>query len=576
MPQVEKLYHWLATGPAPDCDQILAAALERAESAWAERIVRVLQQRDTEAAWTVLVGHSEILLAEACAWLRSDPERLEATLGRVLRTRDPNARLNALRLLEERPSIRLMYSVADVLRDPDKRVRALAGQVLRVTADAVLRETQNLAPHDDAGWARRRQAVEALREALRTFPLHNRIEALQACLWFARELGAELWERLASPRSRAGMVAADNIIVWNDPRMAGFLVGALKYAAWRAAARNLIRTWKSPAQVSALFSQADLLSDDGIRRSAPTITRPAWFAEIREDLSRLSPAARAGAPVWVGASGLDEREKLALLSQWVEHSDTAVRAAALGALARISLPEAHEILERAALADADAQSVAPSEPEAQPEPAAETLDVPGEDTIEAFERLWTAGRDLAPAARRALIAQIRAHAPAWRDALRARLQAADPRDRVMALQVASTRKLVLRFRADLEVLTKDPIEGIRRLARTMIQSISPDANADGDAVAAECAPANASRQQSTAADADAPDAEDASGLTNSPGENPREELRDTLRSMINQGPLESDGRLVKQVRSLLRDAYCHPPGDDCKAADPSDDAEGAT
>ncbi|RMF74081.1 MAG: hypothetical protein D6744_14935 [Planctomycetota bacterium] len=540
---VEKLFRWLATGPAPDCDLILADALKRAEPAWSERIVNTLRHRNTEASWAALVGAYEKLPDDVRDWLRDEPERLETAVAQVLRIRDADTRLNALRLLAETPSPPLAFAVAGVLRDPNRLVRQKAGEVLRITSDAALNIVKAPGVGEEVRRTTRRQIIEALREALRTFPLHSRSEALQACLWFARDLGDELWRRLTAPSSRAGMIAAEHILVWDDPRMAGFLVTALRYPAWRSTAQRVLRAWRSPEQIAALFAQADLLRDDGVRRAVATIKQPAWFSEVGGNLDRIPVELRPHAPAWLGACGVDEHEKLALLALWVEADDDTLRNAALDAVSRLSLPEAHAIVEQAATA-------APGEPpEPTPESAPERTKQPESAATspadEEFKALWSAGRNLHPAQRTELIARIRSHLPQCRELLRRRLHGADPRDRVMALQVVSSRAWALRFRADLELLTRDPVEAIRRLAQSMIQSISgapPQPDSQGESE-----------------NATPPDADD-----------PRAKLSRTLRELMREGPDQPDGRLVDQVRSLLRKTYADLPG----AGDAADTSEG--
>ena len=148
--------------------------------------------------------------------------------------------------------------------------------------------------------------------------------------------------------------------------------------------------------------------------------------------------------------------------------------------------------------------------------------------------LWAACRRTAPSARGELIATLRENAPVWEAHLRSYLQSPNPRDRVLALHVISARPLAHRFRTEIEPLRDDPLEGIRRLARRLMQMLAQEPAPDVGPAA--CAPQTAP-----------PDLQAV--------ERARHELRATLERLGSGEADATDSDLMARVRDLLREVY---------------------
>ncbi|MFQ5804986.1 MAG: hypothetical protein ACE5I3_00900, partial [Phycisphaerae bacterium] len=76
-----------------------------------------------------------------------------------------------------------------------------------------------------------------------------------------------------------------------------------------------------------------------------------------------------------------------------------------------------------------------------------------------------------PAPRGELIAVLRKHAHIWQPRLKSYLRSADPRDRILVLQIIN-EELARRFRHDLEPLLDDPVDRVRHLARKTVRNLS--------------------------------------------------------------------------------------------------------
>ena len=562
MKLVNQLYDWLSHGPTPDCDRIFAAALVRAEPAWAERIVRVLLGRGNEASWAALIGRYPHLPPEVHARLHESGELTHAGIALASKSPCIETRTNALLALEDRPDARMAYILSAAIRDPAPKVRALAAQTLRKTTDIFLDRPPPLVDADHAVRrayeAERQQLVLASEEALRTFDLHSRREVLETALWFARDLGEVLWQKLRSRRSRASVVTADHLLTWNHPRLAHFLVSALKRPAWRAVAGQMLKAWCTAPQVTALLGESDLLDDPKIRDQLAAIQNPRWFTQIDTGLSELPTELQQLAPRWVCHAGYREREKTSLLSHWVQAVDQRVHRATVYALAEVNDSGARALLRQVAASDSPLASFARwslpgSKPEARPaatasQPAEGEPPGPASDAVPAaenesdtdFAMLWQTCRRMHPSTRGELIAALRENANVWRTRLKAHLRSPDPRDRILAIQVISTDKLAAQFRGDLEPLMTDSVEGIRRLTQTLVRAISRQPLPPHP-------PAPEPPRRDATPDEQAQDAA-------------RHELRALLERVSSGTPTAADADLIVRVRDLLQQVYSGPAG----------------
>jgi len=398
----------------------------------------------------------------------------------------------------------------------------------------------------------RQQLTLALDEALQAFDLHSRIEVLEACLWFSRDLGESLWGKLTPHRSHAGTLVAQQVSEWNHPRLAHFLLSGLKQSTWRQTAARLLQGWKTVAQVTALLRQDDLLRDPTIRQYLRSIHSPLWFTEIDDDLAQLEPALRPRAPRWVSRAGYTDSEKLTLLSRWLQTSDPDLHSAAVHAVTQIDSPDAQRLLKQVAnggsslasfagwCADAfDTDAVTAALDREVPastrsDPSLESGPARQEEIDADCAMLWQACRRTPPQARGELIATLRENAQLWQAHLRSYLQSPEPRDRVLALQVISTPQLAQRFRDELEPLVDDPVEGIQQLARRLAQAL-PEEPPPGDW------PLETARR----------------GAPSDPQtlDQARSELRATLERLSTGEADPTDTELIGRVRDLLREVY---------------------
>jgi hypothetical protein len=352
MPLADRLYEWLAAEPSTDADLILSAGLERAEPGYAERIEQTLLRRSSALGLAGLIRRWNALSETTRQALRKRPEQMNQGIAAALSGGPPEARLNALHAFEDTRPARLAYLLPVAMRDPSPRVRNNAAEVLYRTAVAFLQRTPP-APDADAAAAgvyaaERRGLAQAVREAVRTFDLHRRVEALEVGAWFSREIEGALWEQLDNPRSRARSVVTELLPSWNRPWLAGFLLEALTRGDWRVAALRRLSQWKHSTELLALLRESDALDNPEIARRLAAIRDPAWFHDVDTCIAALPGELRRHVPRWIRCLGLPDDTKLKALLACFQTGQEPVQRAALYALATLDRPETVDFFRRVA------------------------------------------------------------------------------------------------------------------------------------------------------------------------------------------------------------------------------------
>jgi hypothetical protein len=484
MARIDELYAWLARGPTPDCDQILAAALEHAEPPYFERIVTHLLERGNDASWVGLIAQYPRLAPEARQRLGADPERMRAGLARAVRAGSTRCRLSALAALAEQPCPRLAYVLPDTLRDSSDQVRRAAAKALRRIAETVLDDvggSNTNEPRSREHALARAEVSKALFQALRTFDLHFCPDVVEVSLWFSRDLGNRLWDMLSNRRSQCGAVLGLHLASWNSPHLARFLVEALTTRPWRVTAQQILRNWRTPAEITAVLRNSDLLANAEVRRWLAGLHDPPWFQQFQQKHVAALPAdLRIYVPRWVRHLGYSPNQKVALLSGWLHAGTADMQRACLHALAGVDTPEALERLAQVAgsksplapfarwyLASAPARrrGVGAVDANAAPESHGEKRRATAASAAAKAEAaVWPAWREQIREEDAALTALIQEDLEAWRTYLIEYMRSDDPRDRLLALRALDGASSLEGFEPELRRLQDDPLETIRKLA----------------------------------------------------------------------------------------------------------------
>jgi hypothetical protein len=192
--------------------------------------------------------------------------------------------------------------------------------------------------------AARGELVRALKEALRTFDVHERPEVVELCLWFAKELGDALWKALANQQTPCWRVVEHHLRSWGSPRIAGFLLLGLAQTAWRSTALRTLQSWSERVHMIALMRNSDLLVNPEVRRALGHLKHPRWFTVNGAKLAMLPRDVRAQLPYWVCHLGFTDAERMHCLGTWQDSSIPELHRSAVYALAWLDTPKAAELL----------------------------------------------------------------------------------------------------------------------------------------------------------------------------------------------------------------------------------------
>jgi hypothetical protein len=302
----------------------------------------------------------------------------------------------------------------------------------------------------------------------------------------ARQVGELLWYRLDDRKSQCGRIVEENLELWDSPRLAGFLLESLARPPWRPHARRLLPRWRAREHLIAVLRHSDLLADPHIRRHLAGVRNPNCFAEVGEELSELPPALRAYAPAWVCHLGFTADERVTMLSRWSQARDEALQRAALDALAGLESPAALRALGDAADARGHASEDAVHSASAGRPSVSEATGAADAAPASEFELFWQLCRRRASREHADLIEPIREQIDLWRPRILGYLRSDDARDRILALRTVGTVELTRKFGAALVPLLSDPVEGIQKLAMSLVE-------ADPHAISREPIPDDARR-----------------------------------------------------------------------------------
>lgn len=469
MPLIDKLYSWLAARPDPQLDGLLGDGLAMAEPAYVGRIAAVLLGRKSEGSWAALLANFPRLDARTQSAVLANGDLLVAGAALALGRPGEGVRLAVLSAMDRVRSARLAYLLPPRLRDATLSVRDAAARLLRDMVEQHVDSAPAPDRPNEAYDAERRLLVQTVGEALRSFELHHRVEALQAALWLARDLDEALWRVLTSVRSRAALVVHDHLALWDHPRLAPFLLMALRQPQWRDAAIARLSQWSTAAQAAALLRETELLEDTAIRNAVQLVRGPHWFDGWVGDPTLLSERLRRHVPTWVMAAGFEDGQRVRLLTACLREADPQVRRAALYGLVAIDTPTSRASLRSvagesgrearfAAWFLAGAGAIAPTRRHG----------TAGGD----WDRLWREALALAPTERTAQIERLRRGATAVPELLAAKFESSDAQQRLLALQVIAAEPLHRAYPAELRRLANDPVVGIRRVASAMLARLT--------------------------------------------------------------------------------------------------------
>lgn len=571
---VDQIYQYLRNDKTPQADRVLRAAMADAEPEYFDRMVGCLLVRKTPSACAALIAHYERLEPETRKTLRSRGDPYYDALAAVMSTGTPDERLCALTAFLDDPAPRLADVLQEGLRDRTPAVRERSALALRTVADVFLSEgtepaTGRAGARPTARRQEEQQLVATLRESLLSLDTHLRVEILEPCLWFCKQIGDPFWQAIYRSRSRCARVLIERLASWNSSRLADFLLREQSHTELRRIMQKTLAAWGTPDEISELLRRSTRLADPETRRSLLGVRNPKWFRNLGKYLEALPRELRREAPAWVCAAGYTERERIALLRRWTEAADIELSRAATRCLEKLEAKDARPSFKplspnrrnRSAVAtggdyalrrahSTDALQINPTTDSyaAAQRPVSRTPrpPPPGSGTPDTeFVMLWQLSRRTPSSQRGPLVKILLEHINSWSHGLTGFLRSPDPRDRALATEMIGAAGLVDAHRGHLIELLSDQDADVRQAAST---ALNPAPKATGDTAEKRGAPervaagAVVEQARSTCAD-------------------PRRKIRTVLRALMLMDSVgnEEAHALVRELRALLHEVSSETP-----------------
>ena len=285
MSQAATIYQFLRSSPNRAAENALMLAMHRAEPPYRTAILETVLDRNDRSSETQLISQYHQFSQE---WKELIFERIDALYG-ALRTAafaiDTQTRLNVLTIIDETMYYRLTHTVVALLRDRQVEVPRRAGEVLRHLARQLIPEEHTVpVSHDDvepADPAReqldRPQFLAALTDAVRSFPIHRRIEPLLAAMYITPATDVSIWHERLAPAELVGKTVRHILLNFDQPDLAPFCVSALKNPYLRGIAARSIAVRGNQDFILAVARAVAAQADDQILQALKLIRHPSWL-----------------------------------------------------------------------------------------------------------------------------------------------------------------------------------------------------------------------------------------------------------------------------------------------------------
>jgi len=482
-----------------------------------------LEPHEQAAALDVLVARNrtERLVPLVGQFQRFDPAVQELILARAgglygaarlaVSNELQETRLGAIEFLRRCGDCKLVYLLADALRQPCPKTREQAAAALvAVTAEHLRREDSARNDHTQAtnATALRNEAqylARALKQAVLAWDLHLRPEVLSAAIWMVTDLEQALFEGATAPRSKLARALQERMYAADHPRIAGFAIRALACPALRNEAARTIETAVHPAFVEGLMAESWLLADPEIARAWPRVRRLAWLEEGEDKahpsptLEQLPPGRINGALRLMAGSGLASEVKVGVLDRFLGDRGTSreARSAAFWNLVEIKTETATRILRGLARNGDDPLRAAarcelfrrgvepprdrplagesrwtPSEQSRPGEGATRArLHPPGAspgDRAMSFDELWRVFDSLEGPDQQRTLERVRRESPDFAVRLRSKLGSGHAADRSQALRMIRSANLTRAFDEQIYAAANEADPVVRSLAVVLL------------------------------------------------------------------------------------------------------------
>lgn len=350
------------TGEA--ADEALLDGLLLVDAELQTEIVGILLERNHEGGFDGLIAVYDRLAAEAQNHVLANVSQLYGALRSGIKSSAGQTRQNALEIVGRSGSPRLSYLAGQAMRDGSPAVRGeAAGTILKLTelhfrnheeireslCDVIAREPGlfRIASHTMRLLRDEREyLLETLRDALKCYEGHLRIEVLECAMRLAHELEEDLFGGHLATRGKLLHAVSELLASRLDAGFAPVVYLALRHPELRRRVLPLIESCRDTDFFAEFIRWHWLCADPVIGKGLSSIHRSAWLDGGFESVFNLPPDAAPLLPGWTMKLGLPSVQKVALMRDCLILDNPDAHRAAAWALAAYDSPDSTSELER--------------------------------------------------------------------------------------------------------------------------------------------------------------------------------------------------------------------------------------
>ena len=350
MSRLADIFATITSLDEPIVDRAMAAGLATADDQAVRLIVDALLERGDPRALVDVVTRYDRLPPDLQQRVAEHDAALYRPLREAARRRDPQVRLNVVRIVEAAQSARLAYLVAEQLRHGPSNVHDEAAQcLLTFTKLAATRDAHGSAaqkpPFDAAATGYLLAAVE---DATLAYGQHSQQAVLESLCELAPRTLPKVMTHLGLSDSKALGDFRDLLESGRQPSIRRSLLSFLSVPTLFGAVIAGLRRAAGEGQIEVVFSSTYLLASPRHARALARVADPESFMLTPERIARLEPEHARGLVRWVTTLPLAPKDRVIQLAAMHRLRDPAARLCALRALietsTRFGIPGADAVI----------------------------------------------------------------------------------------------------------------------------------------------------------------------------------------------------------------------------------------
>ncbi len=354
----------LADLPGDAAEQALLDGLLLVDAELQTDIVGILLERNREGGYEGLIAVYDRLAADAQNQVLTHISRLYSALRAGIKSSAGQTRQNALEIVGRSGNPPLAYLAGQAMRDGSPAVRAeAAGTILKLTDQHCrnheeIREALCGVIEREPGLVRiashtirllrdeREYLLETLRDALKCYESHLRLEALECAMRMAHELEEELFGRHMATRGKLLHAISELLTSKLDTGFVPVVYLSLPHPELRRRVLQMIESCRDSDFFAEFIRWHWLCADPVIGKSLSSIHRCAWLDGGFETVFNLPHDVAPLLPSWTMRLGLPSAQKVALMRDCLILDNPDAHRAAVWALAGYDSPDSTAELER--------------------------------------------------------------------------------------------------------------------------------------------------------------------------------------------------------------------------------------